>query len=451
MIELYKYQKEAVNKAYLLGAAHLLCCDPGTGKTAMELALISHRLKIGDIRNCLVISPVSIMWSAWEKDIQKFQPHLTFEVLWHRNAAKRVSLLEGFNKDIAIINYEVIKKYFNLLKGRFDQIVLDESTKIKNKASKTSRKVLQLGKLTKFRSALSATPGHRPEHYWSQMSFLDPDIFNMGFSKFRERYCYPIPLGETGLFRWEPKPEMFEELNRKIFSVGIRISKDDCLDLPEKVFSVRDIILPPKAMSLYKKMAKESIVTVNDDTILAEFPIVEYGKLRQMSDGILMNSETKVVHKIHDEKMKELDHLIESTDGQIIVWTNYRETVREIAEKYNALTYYSLTKNKRKNEEDFLDGKNRIIVCHPGSAGHGITWVNCSTVIYFNLPESLEYYLQSQDRVHRIGQVNKCTYYILRAVGTLDVVIWNRLEKNEEFQDDIINEIKQRRKDVSRV
>jgi SNF2 family DNA or RNA helicase len=51
---------------------------------------------------------------------------------------------------------------------------------------------------------------------------------------------------------------------------------------------------------------------------------------------------------------------------------------------------------------------------------HGITWVNCSTQIFFSLDYSLERYLQAKARIHRIGQVNKCTYIHLLAKGTID-------------------------------
>ena len=432
---LYEYQKNVANKAHGLGN-HILLLECGTGKTICELAIINYRLKQGHIRNCLVVAPLSVLWSAWEGDIQKFFPDLTYEILWHYDAEKRRAMIAGFNKQIAIINYDAIDIYADLL-DRFDMIVLDESTMIKNPASDVSRALLRLAIRSKYKSALTATPGFRPEHYWAQLQFVG--AINCKFAKFQSKFCIPIPLGGTGLTQWVTATERLPILKDLIAGCSIKLTKEECLSLPLKTFSVRDVFLPDDAMRLYKCMVRDHLVRLPSDTIIAEFPPVLRQKLRQMADGVLYNHETGVRHRIHSAKLNELDHIVNMTDGQIIIWANYVKDIEEISEKYKALTYCGATKDKEKNSKDFMAGKNRIIVCHPLSAGHGLTWVNCNIQVYYNLPDSLELYLQSQDRTHRIGQVNPCTYYILRARHTVDDIVWSRLKRNEEFQDELTN------------
>lgn len=404
-----------------------------THNTAIELAVINHRLG-RKIKRCLIAAPKSILWTAWEDDIQKFYPNLRSEIFWHQDMKKRKALIDNFDGDIGIINYEgFFKCYTNLVDAGFDMLVLDESTRIKNHSSGMSKMILAFGATIKYITLMTATPGWIPEHYYTQLILMD--VLKGTFKQFRNYFCYSYKMGSIPV--WEPKTEKMSELRNLLHENAIRLSKDECLDLPEKTFSVREIFLPATARKQYKTMLEDNVLTLNNDLIIADFPGVLRNKLRQMADGIIYNGNR--THRIHDEKMKELDNLIHITEGQIIIWANYTADVKRIAEKYNALTLYGETKDKNKSINDFKNGKNRIIVCHPASASHGITWTNCNVAIYYNLPDSLEYFLQSQDRIHRIGQDYPCTYYILKAKQTVDDIVWRNLSKREDFQSDLLD------------
>ena len=412
----------------------MLLCDCGVGKTIIELSIISHRLKMGLINKALVIAPKSILRSAWERDILKFYPDLSYEIFWDKDMDSRRDMITNSKAQIGIINYEGVKKcQLRLEQTSFDQIVLDESTRIKNHASKTCKTILDLAKRAKFRTAMTATPGHRPEHYWSLLTLLG--VTRYSFFAFREKFCYSYALGNTGLKVWKPKTEMYPLLREYIFKKAVKLSKEECLDLPEKVFSVREITLPAEAMKLYKQMQKDNVIEYQGEVIMAPFSMVLRQKLRQMANGILYGEKTR--YRFHDAKLKEVDALVEGADGQVIIWADFEEDIDMIADRFGFSTYHGKTKDKQKADDDFVAGKSRGIVCHPLSAGHGLTWVNCHIHIFYSLP-CLEYYLQAQDRTHRIGQTNKCIYYILVSKDTVDEMIWEKLSVNEDYQDELI-------------
>jgi SNF2 family DNA or RNA helicase len=439
-VELYDYQKEAANKAYVLDK-HILLCDCGTGKTAIELAVINHRIAQSKIKRVLVIAPLSILWTAWADDIQKFYPNLEYEIFWHKDMDKRLDLIDNFNKDIAIMNYEVVKKCSNsLIDKYFDMIVLDESTRIKNRNSSTTKLIFNVARNIQYRTLMTATPGWIPDHYYSPLVFIG-SVAPDSFTQFKNYFCTFYRLGDTGMKVYVPKAEKSKDLKRLLHKQAIRLKKEDCLDLPEKIFSVREVFLNQQARSVYDKMLNDNVVVIENEVVMAEFPIILRNKLRQIADGVLYSGDKRF--RIHKEKIKELDYLIDANHKQIIIWANYTEDVKTIAKRYEALTLFSETPDKTKAINDFKNGKNRIIVCHPASAGHGITWTNCNIHIYYNLPDSLELFLQSQDRSHRIGQTNKCTYYLLVAKKTVDEIVWANLKIRQNFQNNLLDYIKQ--------
>lgn len=432
-MELFDYQKKAANTAYSYGD-HILLCECGTGKTVIELSIIRHRLRVGEIKNCLIVAPLSILWTSWESDINKFYPELLRSILWAKTPAARKKLIESFSGQIAIINYEALHAYAGSL-PKFDMVVLDESTRIRGHASKLFKTCMRLASEAKYRSIMTATPGHIPEHYWSQLTFVG--TLSLKFSTFQQHFCYPIPLGETGLVKWKPKSETMPELKAIISSRAVRLTKAECLSLPDKSFIVREIHIPPAGMDIYKTMRDDSVVTYEGDVVMAQYPGVLSNKLRQLASGVLYSHETGKRYRVHDAKLKELDEIMDSTDEQVIVWANYQEDVEELARRYDALTYYGRTYDKMAVHNEFVSGKKKVIICHPASAAHGITWVNCHIQVFYSLPH-LELFLQAQDRVHRIGQKNPCVYYILNAVKTVDEIAWKALQQNRDFQEDLI-------------
>ena len=52
-------------------------------------------------------------------------------------------------------------------------------------------------------------------------------------------------------------------------------------------------------------------------------------------------------------------------------------------------------------------------------------------MVFTSLDYSYERYYQVMQRIHRIGQKNKCTYHYLLATGTVDEPIHRALTKKE--------------------
>ena len=89
----------------------------------------------------------------------------------------------------------------------------------------------------------------------------------------------------------------------------------------------------------------------------------------------------------------------------------------------------------------FKNNEIKLLFTHPKLLGKGLTFVNCTYNIYYSLSFSYEEYRQSQDRIHRIGQDNKCTYIILQGKNTIDEKIYNCLKRKGNAVDELYLEI----------
>ena len=105
-----------------------------------------------------------------------------------------------------------------------------------------------------------------------------------------------------------------------------------------------------------------------------------------------------------------------------------------------------MTEDKDESIRAFRDGRARFLVAHPASAAHGLTFINCSLQIFFSMDFSLERYEQAKARIHRAGQVNKCTYVHLIAKDTIDEQILEVLRRKGDVQKIIYEIVKKYRK-----
>ena len=82
----------------------------------------------------------------------------------------------------------------------------------------------------------------------------------------------------------------------------------------------------------------------------------------------------------------------------------------------------------------------RFFVGTPSTGGYGITLTQASNVVYYSNGYDLEKRMQSEDRAHRIGQVQKVTYVDFIAEDTVDEKIVKSLRKKVNIATQIMGE-----------
>ena len=447
-MKLFAHQTEAVRRGKMNNLALFHSC--GTGKTLTGIELIKYwkLMKMYSKFSALVVCPLSIVNDAWLGDCAKFAPDLDVVSLWSKKPTERLRRLEE-DHDVYIANYETFKSLWPYIyEKHFDVLIVDESSKMKNPKSQITRSILAFAGIVmrskkskvKYRAdqiiphryVLSGTPApNSEEEYWSQVKFITGSgdkLFNDNFYVFRSRYFYSIPVGNLQKI-WKFRKQTLEEFQNKIATVAHVVSKADAVDLPEQVHEIREVILSGVEQKAYDDLKTELVLRFEDETVLATTSLVEVMKLRQLTSGFCYGEEG--THNIGCSKLKETDSLLEEIGGhQVIIWANFKEEIRLLLELLgrDAMALWSLTVNRDTVIKGFKAGDFQYLIANPQSAAHGLTFTNCNYAIYFSQNYSYEMQKQSEDRIHRIGQDNKCTYYHLIAKGTVDRMIHNTVK-----------------------
>jgi len=437
--QLYKHQIASVLYGLKVGSFANLS-EMGTGKTLSTLALIhQYFLKYDDFKT-LVICPKSIIMSSWVDDCEKYYPGMTIIPV----IGSRDKKIDAFKKDgdIYVTNYETMNQPFNWDQANFDMLVCDEAVRLKNHRAKWTKKITSLSKRIPRRVILSGliTPNNLQEIY-SPFSIIVPGVFGKSFWSFRSTYFTPDPYSYENR-EWLPKKGSEEKITNKVKPFVIRHTKDECLDLPSKVHQIRKTDMTAKQKKYYKKMKRDAVLHLEDDSVTALSKATLIGKLAQISSGFIYNAD-KDIFQFESSKLNELQSIIhgELATEQVLIFTNFKAETRLFKDKYPGESFiYGGQCDTEQTEmiNAFRSGKKRLMFASVAAAKYGLTFVNCSHVIYFSLNYSLDDFAQSQDRIHRIGQTRNAHYIYLLNKGTVDVQIHNALMKKKKLNELII-------------
>jgi SNF2 family DNA or RNA helicase len=441
MYELYEHQKKASDFIVGMKGRGALFMEIGTGKTLTVLDIFKRLREQEPNLKMLVICPISLINAAWGEDIRKFTDY------------KYCNIREGVkDADIYIINYEsyYIERNQVLINDLgLDMVVLDESSKIRNPRARITKSLLHNRDNFRFRVIMSGTPAPNGyEEYWSQMKFCSPALPD-SFYRFRNLYMkldrngysvdyvHPTKLGEMFRKGFKYVLKDNESFMKEIKPYCFWAKKSECLDLPETVDVIRDVVLSPSQMAIYKDMKRHMVAEIGNDIVLANVVLTKYLRLRQITSGFAINQMGEPSDITDNSKVNELVELLEEIgDKQVIIWCQFHREFDMISKHLKSYTtLYSLTKDRDKSIEDFKTGKAQYLLAHPKSGGHGLTFTNCDTMVFFSIDYSFEGIEQARGRIHRPGQVNKCTYIYLLAKDTLDFEIKKALETKQSMQD----------------
>jgi SNF2 family DNA or RNA helicase len=448
--------------------AYALLLDMGTGKTKISMDTAGWLFEKGEINFVLVVTPKGVT-ENWNPEITKHLPEriLREVCVWKPSLTKtkRAELhslyapsedalkfllmnVEAFSTFKGVSVAESFLKKFRVL------MIVDESTTIKNRQSKRSKALCRLGELASFKRILTGSPVTRsPLDLYPQMYFLDPDILGFSsFYSFQARYAVVRrrSLGSHS-FNEVMGYQRLDELTDKLAKNSFRIRKIDCLDLPDKVYIRREVELTPDQKQAYKQMSQLALALLKEGKLSSTKNVLtQIMRLQQICLGHITDDEG-MVHELKSNRMKELLEVIEELQGKVIIWATWTRDIRSIAsalqDRYGIGTVARLHGETPDNErqgivESFQDtsSKLRFLVGHPRTGGHGLTLTAGSFCIYYSNSYDLELRIQSEDRAHRIGQLNKVTYIDLISSGTVDEKIVKALRAKINIADTILGE-----------
>jgi SNF2 family DNA or RNA helicase len=444
--EPYAHQLVALEKGWQK-REYAYFMEMGTGKTKVIIDTAAMLFDEGEINGLLIVAPKGVYrtWSSIEIPIH-MPEHVSYNMaVWSSKLTKikkaEINNLFQLSDDLTIfvINIDalitkkgalVIDKFLN---SRDTLMVIDESTTIKTPKAKRTKAALKMGVWAKYRRILTGSPVTKsPLDVYSQCDFLNPHL--LGFSSyysFRNRFAVLQNQNYGGkTFKQVVGFQNTEELQDILKEFSYRVTKDECLDLPEKIYMRREFEMSKEQKQAYDQMKTMAIAFIEDSEATTTSVVTQLLRLHQISCGFLtMDDES--IKELPNDRLNELMSLLEETNGKVIIWANYRHDIFLISKaltktygKDSFVTYFGDTKDndRQTNLSLFQDETNsvRFFLANTQTGGYGVTLTAASSVIYYSNNYDLEKRLQSEDRAHRIGQHHPVTYIDLVCRATVD-------------------------------
>lgn len=415
----------------------------------------------GLIKKVLVVAPTSVV-SVWPNDIGEyaaFKHKVNTCLGTKQKRIAQIEELERFPFDnvllVAAINFESVWRdgiKEKIMDWHPDLIIADESQRIKTHDANQSKAMHELGDLAKYKLILSGTPvQNNCLDLFSQYRFLDKRIFGTNFYAFRNKYCIMGGYQKYQVVGFKNK----DDLIRRESSAAYRVTKEECLDLPEQIFETRKLQFSDKEMKLYKQIKEQSFAELeNGGQITAATVLTKMLRLQQLTGGFLIKDEADKPTQVSDVKINALEDIIDDyvieTGKKLVVFARFRAELDLIEKllKKKKLQYGMIYGDIKLDDrgdivKDFQTNPDtKVILLQIDTAGLGITLTAADTCVYYSVNWNYAAYSQSLARIHRIGQVNRCTYIHLIVDKTIDEQVLKALAKKEDIAKEIVDDWK---------
>ena len=465
----YEHQLKALEKSWAQ-KTYALFMEMGTGKSKVLVDNIAMLYDRGAIKGALIVAPKGVYKNWHDIEIPVHLPeHVEHtKVLWEPTQTKKKQLeLDtlfdgGADLKVLIMNIEAFStnkgldfahSFLNIFLGKA-LIGIDESTTIKNPTAKRTKSILKIGNLASYRRILTGSPVTKsPLDLYSQCEFLDPwHLGHSSYYSFRSRYAHMVDRNFGGkrvqlVVSYRKLPELTEKLNK----FSYRVLKEDCLDLPPKLFTKRIVELTDEQKKVYAQMKSLAMAFTEDGKVMSTVNVMtQLMRLHQVTCGTFKADDGTITH-LENNRIQALMDCIEDVDGKVIIWANYREDIKKIADalkkaygEASTVEYWGEVDAgvRQDNIAQFQDvkGPTRFFVGNAQTGGYGITLTAANTVVYYSNSYDLEKRLQSEDRAHRIGQTGNVLYIDLVAEGTIDDKIVKALKDKVNIANEIMGE-----------
>ena len=445
----YKHQEEALFKSFARDN-YAYFMEMGCGKSKVLIDNITWLYENKHIDTAIIIAPkgVNMNWNNSEipSHLPDDVPHKMY--IWKSNANKseKIILEEGVRSRvilrILLVNVEAfatakVKKYLQAFIHRSNFLLaVDESTTIKNIKAKRTKEILKLGQSAKYKRILTGSPiTQSPMDLYSQCYFLDKDLLGFdSYWSFQGRYAIirQTRIGNHS-FQQIVGFRNLSELTDKLHRFSYRVTKEQALDLPEKIYTTREVNLTSDQIKHYNSM-KDSAVALLDggDMVTAPEVMTRLLRLQQLLCGYLVTDDGETV-VIANHRIDAMLDTIEEMDGKVIIWSRFRHDIKKIRKALEkdygsgtVVTYYGDTSQEDRDKaiDRFQnDEGTKFFVGNAQTAGRGLTLTAATNVIYYSNDFNLETRIQSEDRCHRIGQKNNVLYVDLVVPDSIDIHI----------------------------
>lgn len=456
---LLPHQIAAVSKVLptRIGALYM---DPGTGKSRTSIELVSRRLE--RIDRAIWFCPVSLKETVRQEiikhtdctDIHVFNDRTNERniprVLWY---VVGIESMSNSNRVVATVNKLVTTR---------TMVILDESSYIKGHNSMRTQRLTYICQRARYRLILTGTPlSQGVVDLFAQMRFLSPKI--LGYNSFYSFAANHLEYSE----RYPGKivrSHNVEYLAAKIKPYVYQVTKEECLDLPAKLYTARYFSMTQEQRYYYDLAKEEILGQIEDDDFdsIAIFRL--FGVLQQVTCGFWNRRIGRRKYERLEFDHGRIDMLLDVLAGipggqKVIMWAKYHHDILAVAtallgqfgEDSVALFYGALSERERSRQVELFRGPARFFLATQSCGGHGLTLNEAHYVVFYSNGFKYSERLQAEDRCHRIGQEHKVTYIDIQCARSIDDRIATALASKGDVVDAFRAEVDKIKEDKNRL
>ncbi len=439
--ELRSYQIKARDRA-LPHSGFALFAEQRTGKTLITLSIIDAKKP----NRVLIVCPKKAL-TVWPQQIKqhlKIDWDVTFEFITFSQLLVQKS-----------------KLYRRKSKGEWSGnslIICDESHLIKNRGSKVSKTIRTLARSFKLKLALTGTPispkkitrGKKSyiieglQDIWAQYDFIDPRIFGKWaiydenragrpavIGGFESRYCIKGGFKKHSIIAYRNRKSFDEKYHKYSF----RITFDEASEKKLKRERVKMMFeLGDQSRAHYDRIQKYLETVVNGQKVKVPLVLSATMKLQQLTGGFLIDTDTKVVHRVGNEKLNVLKKLLVKRKKPNEPWIIVARFIHELEEIMKLVRKLGLKTIaiSGKNEYDPDQCRKSDIIVLQIASGVAIDLAVASTTVYYSWDYS---YINSEQSKFRMIEYGKelITYYFLIARDTVDDLMYQATTRKKDL------------------
>lgn len=441
--------------------------DMGLGKTVSTLTAIDELMfDYCEINSVLVIAPKRVAETVWAEEANKWEHlhNLSFSKIVG-SEQQRISAIKQ-KANIYIISRDNIAwlcAYCGGAKLPFDMIVVDELSSFKSYKSQRFKSLRLTQPYFKRFVGLTGTPAPNGLiDLWPQIYLMDRgERLEKTITRYREKYFRPNKTNGNVVYSYAPLSDSEKQIHDKISDICISMKAEDYIRMPLRTDNFIKLKMPIDIKKQYEDFEKNKVlellnniekVELTDDdgnTYIEERPAqvnitnaaALSNKLLQFANGAVYDENSNVFN-IHSIKVDALKEIIEDANGQpvLVAWT-YRFDRDRLMQELKQFEPREL--NTAKDINDWNNGKVKVLLAHPASAGHGLNLqAGGSIIVWYGQTWSLELYQQFNARLYRQGQQAHVIINHLILEGTHDEDVIAALRHKNIHQNALLTSIR---------
>lgn len=445
---------------------------PGAGKTSTLLALYEALRARGTVDRLLVVAPKNA-FVAWEDELGLCYREEERPVLRRmQGGAAGVAAALAVDPEIALITYQLLPNVEDIIKvwatGHRTQVALDESHRVKSgHAAITAAAALDLAGVAARRDIMSGTPlPHSPEDLRPQLDFLWPG----------QRVLPDLRVTS------EAAPEVIADVERSLRPLYVRTTKEE-LELPRLDVQSMQVDLGPLQRELYEVLRSDAAraasgMQIRDQRffrmlgrqvvrllqaavnpmLLTQGPLIDSQGLAPVPEGKraweLLREFARYEQPAKIENVVRRTQALVGEGKKVLIWTQFVMNVislEKLLAEQGAVVLYGQVPTGDDDDMSTREGRirafhedpeTRIMIANPAAAGEGISLHRaCHHAFYLDRNFNAAHYLQSLDRIHRLGLTDVEPHVrIVVARDTIDARVEDRLHKKIVAMSRVLND-----------